>query len=218
MKGLRDPLPIAGLGNPAVGRRLGRRPGRTQRGRWCWRSDVVQHRPCRTIRGFLFTTRSRHRPTTSLFTEDIAMTSAVLVLALSVSGQSQQAWPAAQGPGKVLPQAQAPSKIAPAPQAPRRSPRRPRPRRRSPGAAGPGQDRAPVAPQAPAKSTIARRPRPRPSTDRRRPRPRRRSPRPRPREDRAGAPGSGQVCSGRRPPGRRPSMHRSPLLPRPRRS
>ena len=39
-------------------------------------------------------------------------------LTLSVSGQSQQAWPAAQGPGKVLPQAQAPSKIAPAPQAP----------------------------------------------------------------------------------------------------
>src|SRR5262245_48965419 len=48
----------------------------------------------------------------SLFTEDIAMTHAVLVLALSLSGQSQQAWPAAQGPGKVLPQAQAPSKIA----------------------------------------------------------------------------------------------------------
>ena len=46
------------------------------------------------------------------------MTHAVLVLALSLSGQSQQAWPAAQGPGKVLPQAQAPSKIAPAPQAP----------------------------------------------------------------------------------------------------
>src|SRR5215469_15055219 len=55
-------------------------------------------------------TRSRHRPTTSLFTEDIAMISAALVLALSLTGQSAQgALPAAQGPGKVLPQAQAPA-------------------------------------------------------------------------------------------------------------
>src|SRR6185312_6008037 len=119
VKGLRDPLlPIAGLGIPPAGGRTARPANGPLRGRWCWRSDVVQHRPCRTIRGLLFTTRSRHRPTISLFTEDIAMTHAVLVLALSVSGQSQQAWPAAQGPGKVLPQAQAPSKIAPAPQAP----------------------------------------------------------------------------------------------------
>ncbi len=40
------------------------------------------------------------------------MTSAVLVLALGLSGQSPQgAYPAAQGPGKVLPAAQAPAKF-----------------------------------------------------------------------------------------------------------
>ena len=47
------------------------------------------------------------------------MTSAVLVLALGLSGQSPQGvYPAAQGPGKVLPAAQAPGKVSPAPQAP----------------------------------------------------------------------------------------------------
>src|SRR5271166_840710 len=66
----------------------------------------------------LIPTRSRRRPTTSLFTEDIAMTSAVLVLALSLPGQSPQAYPAAQAPAKVAPAPQAPSKVAPAPCAP----------------------------------------------------------------------------------------------------
>ncbi len=66
----------------------------------------------------LIPTRSRRRPTTSLFTEDIAMTSAVLVLALSLPGQSSQAYPAAQAPAKVAPAPQAPAKVAPAPQAP----------------------------------------------------------------------------------------------------
>ena len=66
----------------------------------------------------LIPTRSRRRPTTSLFTEDIAMTSAVLVLALSLPGQSPQAYPAAQAPAKVAPAPQAPAKVAPAPQAP----------------------------------------------------------------------------------------------------
>ena len=64
----------------------------------------------------LIPTRSRRRPTTSLFTEDIAMTSAVLVLALSLPGQSPQAYPAAQAPAKVAPAPQAPAKVAPAPQ------------------------------------------------------------------------------------------------------
>ena len=99
-----------------------------QRKRWCWRSDVVPYRPCRTIRGML-----THRldldvdrqPHSSQ--EDIAMTSAVLVLALGMSGQSPQGvYPAAQGPGKVLPAAQAPGKVSPAPQAPARLLRRPK--------------------------------------------------------------------------------------------
>ena len=46
------------------------------------------------------------------------MTSAVLVLALSLPGQSPQAYPAAQAPAKVAPAPQAPAKVAPAPQAP----------------------------------------------------------------------------------------------------
>ena len=51
--------------------------------------------------------------------EDIAMTSAVLVLALGLTGQSPQGpYAAAQGPGKVLPAAQAPGKVSPAAQAP----------------------------------------------------------------------------------------------------
>src|SRR5271166_5399016 len=54
----------------------------------------------------------------SLFTEDIAMTSAFLVLALSLPGQSPQAYPAAQAPAKVAPAPVAPSKVAPAPVAP----------------------------------------------------------------------------------------------------
>ncbi len=45
------------------------------------------------------------------------MTSAVLVLALSLPGQSPQAYPAAQAPAKVAPAPQAPAKVAPAPQA-----------------------------------------------------------------------------------------------------
>src|SRR4051812_2510513 len=72
-----------------------------------------------TIRGIVsLPTRSRRRPTTSLFTEDIAMTSAVLAIALSLTGQSPQAYPAAQAPAKVAPAPQAPAKVAPAPQAP----------------------------------------------------------------------------------------------------
>src|SRR5271166_2783352 len=66
----------------------------------------------------LIPTRSRRRPTTSLFTEDIAMTRAVLLLALSLPGQSLQAYPAPQAPAKVAPAPHAPSKICPAPQAP----------------------------------------------------------------------------------------------------
>ena len=66
----------------------------------------------------LIPTRSRRRPTTSLFTEDIAMTSAALFLALSLPGQSLQAYPAAQAPVKVAPAPQAPAKVAPAPCAP----------------------------------------------------------------------------------------------------
>ena len=45
------------------------------------------------------------------------MTSAVLFLALSLPGQSLQAYPAAQAPVKVAPAPQAPAKVAPAPQA-----------------------------------------------------------------------------------------------------
>ena len=42
------------------------------------------------------------------------MTSAVLVLALGLTGQSPQGpMAAAQGPGKVLPAAQAPGKVCP---------------------------------------------------------------------------------------------------------
>jgi len=66
----------------------------------------------------LIPTRSRRRPTTSLFTEDIAMTSAVLFLALSLPGQSLQASPTAQAPSKICPAPQAPSKVCPAPNPP----------------------------------------------------------------------------------------------------
>ncbi len=77
-------------------------------------------RPHQTIRGI-----SEHRldrdgdRQTHSSQEDIAMTSAVLVLALGLTGQSPQGpMAAAQGPGKVLPAAQAPGKVAPAAQAP----------------------------------------------------------------------------------------------------
>ena len=46
------------------------------------------------------------------------MTSAVLAIALSLTGQSPQAYPAAQAPAKVAPAPVAPAKVAPAPQAP----------------------------------------------------------------------------------------------------
>ena len=46
------------------------------------------------------------------------MTSAALFLALSLPGQSLQAYPAAQAPVKVAPAPQAPAKVAPAPCAP----------------------------------------------------------------------------------------------------
>ena len=49
--------------------------------------------------------------------EDIAMTSAVLLLALSASGFGGHAdYPSAQAPSKVAPAPQAPSKVMPAPE------------------------------------------------------------------------------------------------------
>src|ERR1700722_3827563 len=119
-RGLRDQFPSAGWGRGSLLSACECWASEPQRKRWCWRSDVVPNRPCRTIRGML-----AHRldldvdrqPHSSQ--EDIAMTSAVLVLALGMSGQSPQGvYPAAQGPGKVLPAAQAPAKVSPAPQAP----------------------------------------------------------------------------------------------------
>jgi hypothetical protein len=118
-RGLRDQFPSAGWGTGSLLSACERWASEPQRKRWCWRSDVVPNRPCRTVRGML-----AHRldldvdrqPHSSQ--EDIAMTSAVLVLALGLSGQSPQGvYPAAQG-GKVLPAAQAPGKVSPAPQAP----------------------------------------------------------------------------------------------------
>ncbi len=116
-EGLRDSFPIAGWG-PFTGRRLERQDSGRQRERWCWRSDAVKHRPCRTIRGFNAHRLDRDIDRQPLSTQDdIAMTSAVLALALSLSTQSPQgAYPTSQG--KVLPAPQAPAKIAPAPQAP----------------------------------------------------------------------------------------------------
>jgi hypothetical protein len=103
----------------------------------------------------LIPTRSRRRPTTSLFTEDIAMTSAVLVLALSLPGQSLQAYPAAQAPAKVAPAPQAPAKVAPAPQAPSKiapAPYAPSKVAPAPQAAAPyAPSKIAPAPQAPAK-------------------------------------------------------------------
>ncbi len=77
----------------------------------CPASAVPSHQ------GILYTpTRSRRRPTTSSITEDIAMTSAVLVLALSASGLGHHsAYPSAQYPSKALPAAQAPTKCPPVP-------------------------------------------------------------------------------------------------------
>src|SRR5262245_54461566 len=96
VKGLRDPLlPIAGWGRfrPSEGAlRAGPRApcgdggvgDRTL-------SSIGRAEPS----GDCYSRLDReHRPTISLFTEDIAMTHAVLVLALSLSSQSQQAWPA----------------------------------------------------------------------------------------------------------------------------
>ena len=73
--------------------------------------------------------------------EDIAMTSAVLVLALGLTGQSPQGTlAAAQGPGKVLPAAQAPGKVSPAAQAPGKAmPAAQAPSKVSPAAQAPGK-------------------------------------------------------------------------------
>ena len=82
------------------------------------------------------------------------MTSAVLVLALGLSGQSPQGvYPAAQGPGKVLPAAQAPGKVSPAPQAPAKvSPAPQAPSKVAPAPHAPSK----VSPTAQAPSKIAR--------------------------------------------------------------
>src|SRR5208283_308600 len=111
--------PTCGQGTWFISRPRTSRASERRQGRWCWRSDVVQHRPCRPIRGLSAYRLDRdvdRQPL--LFTEDIAMTSAVLVLVLSLPGQSPQAYPAAQAPAKVAPAPQAPSKVAPAPYAP----------------------------------------------------------------------------------------------------
>ena len=72
------------------------------------------------------------------------MTSAVLVLALGLTGQSPQGpMAAAQGPGKVLPAAQAPGKVAPAAQAPAKAlPAAVAPSKVSPTAQAPGKSHA----------------------------------------------------------------------------
>ena len=170
-------------------------------------------------------TRSRRRPTTSLFTEDIAMTSAVLIDSLEPHGTEPsgpvscspgpgqgrpgspgpgQGRPGPAGPAKVAPAPQAPAKIAPAPQAPAKiAPAPQAPAKIAPAPQAPAKI-AP-APQAPAKIAPAPRPRPRSPRPRRprprsprRPRPRPRSPRPPgPGQDRPGSPGPGQgrTCS-----------------------
>ena len=100
------------------------------------------------------------------------MTSAVLVVALSLAGQSPQgAYPAAQAPAKVAPAPQAPAKVAPAPQAPSKI----APAPQAPAKIAP-------APQAPAKMPRLLRPRPRSL----------RLPRPRPRSPRLPGPGQGR--------------------------
>src|SRR3954466_10666198 len=112
-----------------------------------------------TIRGIVSSpTRSRRRPTTSLFTEDIAMTSAVLMIALGLTGQSPQGpYPAAQAPAKVAPAPQAPAKVAPAPQAPAKiAPAPQAPAKAAPAPQAPAKvppaPQAPPAPYAPAKA------------------------------------------------------------------
>ncbi len=151
-RGLRDQFPSPGWGTGSLGDACERSASEPQRKRWCWRSDVVQHRPCRTIRGMLAHRLDREvdrQPHSSQ--EDIAMTSAVLVLALGLSGQSPQGvYPAAQGPGKVLPAAQAPGKVSPAPQAPAKvSPAPQAPSKIAPAPYAPSK--VSPAPQAPSK-------------------------------------------------------------------
>ena len=43
--------PTCGQGTWFISRPRTRRANERRQGRWCWRSDVVQHRPCRPIRG-----------------------------------------------------------------------------------------------------------------------------------------------------------------------
>ena len=107
-------------------------------------------------------TRSRRRPTTSSLIEDIAMTSAVLILAYERLGlrRSWLPYASAQAPSKVrrlprpsprsLPAPQAPAKALPAPRLPPRSCRLRRPPPRSlPAPQAP--TKAAPAPQAPPK-------------------------------------------------------------------
>ena len=129
-------------------------------------------------------TRSRHRPTTSLFTEDIAMTSAVFVIfALGLSGQSvQEALPAAQGPVRSCPRPRPPPR-SPRPQAPAKIARA----RGRPKIAPEPQRRPKIRPAAPAPPKFMPRPRP-PLQARRAPRHRQDLPAPRPRPRSAPAP------------------------------
>jgi hypothetical protein len=113
------------------------------------------------------TTRSRRRPTTSPYIEDIAMlTSAALFVAMTVSGLGHHAGyasaqcppapskclPAPQAPCKAAPCA-APSKCLPAPQAPCKAAPCPAPAKCLPAPQAPAKVAPCAAPQAPIKSS-----------------------------------------------------------------
>ncbi len=74
MTGLRLPppteafvnCPTCGQGTWFISRPRTRRANERRQGRWCWRSDVVQHRPCRPIRGLSAYTDSIETSTDNL--------------------------------------------------------------------------------------------------------------------------------------------------------
>ena len=229
-------VPVAGRGQgllaePSELARVGPRQGAAV----SVTSALSWQRPGRAVRGHSAHRLDRDVDRFSTIQEDIAMTSAALILAMSVSGlghHKAEALPSAQAPSKVAPAPQAPCKVAPAPAGcpePPPGPGQvgPGPRRPAPAGAGQGgpgprppgpgpsrpRPRRPGPQAPPAGPGPGPAPRPRPS---RPPRPRR--PPPGPAQVGAGpgarspGPGQGRPGPGARPPG--PAQGRSGPGPR----
>jgi hypothetical protein len=151
-------VPVAGRGQGLAGANPRVRAGKVpDRGGGVGDRTLSWHRIVAEPSGESFSpTRSRRRPT-HLFSEDIAMTSAVLLVAMSVSGlghHNAEAYSSAQAPSKVCPAPQAPSKVCPAPQAPSKvAPAPQAPAKVSPAPQAPAK--VSPAPQAPAKVSPA---------------------------------------------------------------